>query len=564
MSQVDSETVLLPQDSKALGAFYTDSQVADFLVRWAIRSKSDSVLDPSFGGGVFLRSACKRLVELAGDAGTQVFGVEIGEAIHAEISEKLFEEFGVRKRNLLLADFFAVAPGVLPQVDVVVGNPPFIRYQRFSGGARRRALTRAASAGVKLSGLASSWAPFVVASVGAIRRDGRLAMVVPFELCHASYALPVLRHLAASFSSITLLTFRKKLFPDLSEDTLLLLGEGKGGRSSNFHIRDLKHAGALSELQTSGSRLLPGARSVSAPALASGEERLVEQFIPRRARELYRELRGTGLEANPQTARLGELADVGIGYVTGANDFFHLSTAVATMWGVPKRYLRPAVRSGKSLTGLSFTPGDWLESVKRGEESYLLHLDAEDLPASVRKYLENGERAGVANAYKCRTRVPWYRVPHVYQPDAFLTYMSGTLPKLVANDTDAVAPNTLHVVRLNRSTPISRDVLATLWQTSLTRLSVEIEGHALGGGMLKLEPTEAENVLIALPLARTQSLRGLSGELDVLLRRGDSVAAQDLADRIVLSAIGLSRAESATLREAAEILRERRYARGGA
>ncbi len=54
---------------KALGAYYTDSQVADFLVWWAVRNVTDTVLDPSFGGGVFLRSACKRLRESHGQRG---------------------------------------------------------------------------------------------------------------------------------------------------------------------------------------------------------------------------------------------------------------------------------------------------------------------------------------------------------------------------------------------------------------------------------------------------------------------------------------------------------------
>src|SRR3954466_4942721 len=42
-------------DAKAFGAFYTDAQIAEFLAWWAIRERGDTVLDPSFGGGVFLR-----------------------------------------------------------------------------------------------------------------------------------------------------------------------------------------------------------------------------------------------------------------------------------------------------------------------------------------------------------------------------------------------------------------------------------------------------------------------------------------------------------------------------
>jgi len=51
----------------------------------------------------------------------------------------------------------------------------------------------------------------------------------------------------------------------------------------------------------------------------------------------------------------------------------------------------------------------------------------------------------------------------------------------------------------------------------LTSLSVEIEGHALGGGMLKLEPSEAENVLLATGHGR---IAPLMAELDRLVRAG--------------------------------------------
>jgi adenine-specific DNA-methyltransferase len=230
---------------KSLGAYYTDSQVADFLVSWAVRRSKDTILDPSFGGGVFLRSSCKRLRDLKGDTNSQVFGVEFDEPVHRRISEKLHEEFGVAPANLIESDFFALDPGQLKPVDVIVGNPPFIRYQRFAGALRERALTRAAEQGLRLSQLSSSWLPFLIHSVRFLRTGGRLAMVIPFEIAHAAYASPVLKHLALKFESVTFLTFRKKLFPDLSEDALLLLAEGRQESVSKarFFLRDLQHAG---------------------------------------------------------------------------------------------------------------------------------------------------------------------------------------------------------------------------------------------------------------------------------------------------------------------------------
>jgi adenine-specific DNA methylase len=241
--------------AKALGAFYTDAQVAEFLVWWAVRDVTDIVLDPSFGGGVFLRAACQRLEALGGSPHDRVFGVELDEHVHQEITNKLRQEFAITPRHLVCNDLFASKCPTSMQVDVIVGNPPFIRYQRFTGATRERALQQMARAGVTLSALTSSWLPFLIHSITQLKPGGRLAMVLPFELTHAAYARTGLDFLMRSFGSVNLLTFRQKLFPDLSEDTLLLLADQKGKSATSWRWRDLAHAGELADLIRSDTRV---------------------------------------------------------------------------------------------------------------------------------------------------------------------------------------------------------------------------------------------------------------------------------------------------------------------
>src|SRR5947209_9941564 len=234
-------TAVLPRlDAKTFGAYYTDEEVANFLVRWAIRSKDDAVLDPSFGGGVFLRASASRIYTLGGTPSRQVAGVELDAAAFEEAGD-----FRISQGN-----FFDIGAGDgdqwLGTFDAVVGNPPFIRYQRFSGADRRKALSRAAEHGVTLSQLTSSWAPFIVHSAAMLKRGGRLAMVVPYEIVHARYAKPVLEFLAARFRELSLLTFTEPLFPSINEATVLLLADGKDeGRSERLSISNFVNAGGL-------------------------------------------------------------------------------------------------------------------------------------------------------------------------------------------------------------------------------------------------------------------------------------------------------------------------------
>jgi adenine-specific DNA-methyltransferase len=546
LGDVPSLTAPSGPQAKAFGAFYTDAVVASFLVRHAVRHAEDRVMDPSFGGGVFLRAALGQLGALGGEA-TGVFGVELAHAAYTQVSSRLTE---VPPCNLLRADFFDVSPTDLPPLDAIVGNPPFIRYQSLNEDIRKKAALRALGAGVRLSHLASSWAAFVVHSAAFLKPGGRLGMVLPVELAHAGYARSVLHHLRQTYRRVTLLTFEERLFPDLSQDTLLLLAEDKGAPFEGFFWRNIER---VRDLEALSQELSPTERLPEAPLL-EGRERLIMRLLPKAARDLYREL-----AAHPLVSRLGTLADVGIGYVTGANSFFHLSPERAQALGLAAKHLQRAVFRSAALSGLSFGETDWQRAAQRGRAGYLLHVAEDGMTPELRAYLETGEAQGIHHAYKCRVRTPWYAVPHVYVPDAFLTYMSGLRPQLVANTAGAVAPNTLHVVRFRPQVDISAQALAAFWQTSLTSLSAELEGHALGGGMLKLEPGEAQRVLIATP---NGDFSGLIEKLHTLLRQGKPDEARALADGVLLQdALGLSARECALLRHATRSLRDRRYYR---
>lgn len=537
--------------AKELGAYYTDSQVADLLTSWAVRRSTDTVCDPSFGGGVFLRAACKRIAGLGGDAFVSVHGVEIDSSVHGLIGGKLISEFSLNPLQLVNADFFSLSPG-RGQFDAIVGNPPFIRFHRFAGDGRQRALDRAAEAGVTLSKLASSWAPFLVHASGMLAPGGRLAMVVPAEIGYATYAGPVLKYLGNSFGQVSLLTFRQRLFPELNEETYLLLAEDFGGTSSLCQVINFRDVSeACHEIFSSDTT------DLDISSLNRKELRFAEAFLSAQARDLYSELRNS-----PSCVRLGDCADVGIGYVTGANEFFHLSEQEARQRGITEEFLRPAVLRAGGFNGTTFRVEDWRASLKTKNSAYLLMIPPKaKIDGPVRRYLDEGLAAGVNLGYKCRNRKPWYSVPHVNRAGGFLSYMSGDRPRLVVNSSGAVAPNTLHVLNSKPGGRLSLEHMTSAWYCSLARLSIELEGHALGGGMLKLEPSEAERVLMPLYVARPEFLN----TIDRLVRQGNEHEARQLADEVILrQCLGLTASQCQVLSDSADELASRRTRRTAA
>ncbi len=580
------------QVAKALGAYYTDAVVARFLVRWALRKPHDTLADPAFGGGVFLAAASERLQQLGGSPEAQVFGVELDPATYQQSARVLATHFAIRKEHLFQGDFFHFQPPV--RLSCVVGNPPFIRYQRLAKAVRERALALAQQQGVRLDRRASVWAAFVVQAAAWLEPGGRLGLVVPLELAHAAYARPVLAYLARAFREVTLIACRERLFPDLSQEVLLLLAEGQrasgctgaarpdrgsspGEEGALFWLQELAHAGELETFWPApgctgaarpdrgsstwctgaarpdrGSSPSPKAQALDPKALVSGQARLAAYWLPPSLKGLYQSLAAASW-------RLGQVARVDIGYVTGHNAFFHLSPAQAQRWAIPQAFLRPAVWRAGALRGLWLTQTDWQEASTASLAGYLLCIPKEaNPPSALARYLREGEAQGVPLAYKCRKRRPWYALSPK-APEAFLTYMNHQAPRLVANPLGAVAPNSLHGVYLQATAGLSPKALAALFQTSLTQLSAEIEGHALGGGMLKLEPSEAERLVLPKVNMNQADLEALAEALDPLLRQGRVQEAQSLADRHLLQEhLGLSAKEVSALAEAAQYLRARR------
>jgi len=453
---------------KEAGAYYTPDPVVATLLQWAVRSKQDRLIDPACGDGRFI-AGHRYAVGIEQD-------VEAAQSAIARAPWALVHE----------GDFFSWAAETTERFECAAGNPPFICYQKFSGQMRDRALELCDRLGVHFSGLTSSWAPFLATVAGLLKPGGRLAFVVPAEIGHAPYAAPLLDYLIGQFSLVHITAVREKLFPHISEDCWLLYAEGHGG--STTHIRF-----------SAQDRFAPSerpARKYQSVSVAEWRDvwnrRLRPFLIGDEARELYRDI-GT----QPGTRRLGDLASVGIGYVSGANEFFHLRPSQVAKLDIPKSFLHPTVRNGRVLPASRLT-SSIVERWKRNDDPFMLLKipRTRELPRAIKRYLETDAARTAQTAYKCRVREPWYSVPDVQIPDFFLSYMSGIEPGLVRNDAGCTCTNSVHAVRL-RTKEAAR--FLTSWGTPLVHLSCEIEGHPLGGGMLKLEPREAKQIMLPTP-----------------------------------------------------------------
>lgn len=505
---------------KARGAFFTPAGVTQHLADWALRSETDKVLEPSAGEAAFLEAAVRRLRAL-GAEDPHVYGVEL-HAWSARVGRDSVAAAGGRA-TIRVGDFFLTE--AKPVYDAVIGNPPFVRYQDFAGESRDRARFAALQQGVALTGLASSWAAFVIHSAAQLKPGGRLGMVLPAELLSVNYAAVVRRFLLEQFASVELIVFDEQLFSDAEADTVLVKADGwKGEPAGRATLRQTRNADTLGDL---------GAGTTWSPA--DPADRWHADPLRQGTVDSITHLLGDDGAFVP----LIKYGETSLGAVTGANKYFTLSPDRVKRLGIPQRDLvRISPPGSAHLRGLALTASAMTRLGRAGQATWLLAPSS--MPAAeTMEYIKSGEATGVNTAYKCRVRAPWWKVPLLAPPDLFLTYMNANTARIVTNEAGTRHLNSVHGVYLSDDNrDVARDVLPIASLNSLTLLGAELVGRSYGGGILKVEPREADRWWMPAPavlMKHRDELVALKPRVQRLLQARNLAAAVALVDAVLLS-----------------------------
>lgn len=402
---------------KLRGAYFTPRDLARKLCAWAVRGPNERILDPSCGDGAFLAEARA--------LGARVTGVDI----HRPSLDDARRH--VPDARLVHADFFDYCSRG-ERFDTIVGNPPFIRYQRLAH--RDKIVKMADAAGAALSSLANAWAPFAVLASKLLTPGGRMALVIPREALFVNYGREVFRYLRDHFREVRVETLEGFHFEDALQKVAVLFCDGAG------------------ESSRAGEEISWRAKEIDERTFEMYQA-ISRRFVP-----------------------LSTVARVKLGIVTGDKDFFVLDRESIRHWNIPAGYLVPVVDSAPQ--GLRVTEVDrWL-------------LRTADVKP-IRRYIAYGESKGVSRRYKCRIRTPWHRLNLGTRPDGFLTYLVYDRPRLAANEAGAYCTNNFHGVYAPE--PLR---LAAAFMNPVTLMGIELIGRVYGGGVLKIEPGDASRILV--------------------------------------------------------------------
>jgi adenine-specific DNA methylase len=513
---------------KVRGGYYTPAAVARFLARW-VRAAGPKILEPSCGDGAILR-------ELAALT-NQAHGVEL--VAHEAAKSRAFAP--VDTENLFTWLCNTAAGGW----DAVAGNPPYIRFGTWASDQREPALELMRRTGLRPTRLTNAWVPFVVASTVLARDGGRVGPVLPAELLQVTYAAQLRDFLLSRFAEITLVTFERLVFAGILQEVVLFCGVVGAGPAQirTVHLGD---ADALAHADLGVD---------SAPALLHENEKWTKYFLDSAQIRLLRTLK-----QSDTLTRLGRLADVDVGIVTGRNSFFTFTDAEAQGLGLTAHCV-PLVSRSTQLSGLVYDSDCRATDIAARHRTWLLDAPRNPTDPALVAHIDAGEAAGVHNGYKCSIRKPWWSTPSLWIPDLFMLRQIHLAPRLTVNAATATSTDTVHRVRLHRPAPdIDPTALAVVFHNSATFAFAEIMGRSYGGGILELEPAEAEQLPIPPPgYASTE----LAQDVDLLLKANEVDKALDVVDRhVLIDGLGWSPEVVAQCRSAWRALRGRRTRRG--
>ena len=531
---------------KLRGAYYTPLTLAEKMIEFFVKDKNiRSILEPSCGDGVFIDAALEQ--GLLAD-GKSMTAVEIEKDETDKLSVKYASNSDI---HIINRDFFEFyRENTHNNYDLIVGNPPYIRYQYLMESQRTEMSEILISHGMKSNKLINAWVGFIVACVQMLSDNGKIAFVIPAEILQVVYAEDLRFFLAEKLSKITLLTFEELVFPDIEQEIVVLIGE-KGKEEAGIRIIELNNLDDLSwlDLEKNGFQ-----------KLSHVHEKWTKYFTSKEENELIAEIR-----ADKRFQKLSDVALINVGITTGNNKYFSVNQATVEKYGL-KDTVRPLIGRSSHANSVYFKKDDWQENVDAGKAAYLIDFPSDPIwtyPQGYRDYIEWGEENRQNEGYKLRIRDFWYQIPSVWVPDAFFLRRNNICPKFVLNCCEAVSTDTMHRLKFNEGVEPERIVLS--YYNSISFAFSEICGRSYGGGVLEILPGEVGNIVVpVLEDVPLYVVRDTLLRVDQTIRSGEDIEkVLDLVDKKIV--IGYLKVDDEVCKMARRIwkkMQRRRLKRG--
>jgi len=441
---------LIPDEERhTLGQFYTPPSIAELIVKWAVRSPTDTVMDPAVGSGTFLVKAYIRLAELK-LAHYRKKGMKTRPVgLHKEILSHLYADdvnpfpahltamnlamrdvrYPTSEMNVIVEDFFNIGPKqkvlapyviktpagefrrevIIPKVDAVVANPPYTRWVEIPKKTQD-AITDAVGKTLKKYGIVGGigtetgiYVHFISYALNFLKKNGRVGMIISNSWLQADYGVNFANFLLDHFKVKAVIDFNQRLFriPLIATCVLLLeKEENREARDENkttflYVDKEAKVEEILDAIENPrgwADRFL--SNSIKQRYLSRDEKWIKTMF---KTDEIEKTIRASPFIISIKDVfepRYGNILGVSARGGTGADKFFYLTEKDALKWGLTGKYVHPLLSSPRYSKFFTFTSEDWRELKDKGKPCYafVCHEPRGLLSKNVKEFIDWGKK----------------------------------------------------------------------------------------------------------------------------------------------------------------------------
>ncbi|MEM0066375.1 MAG: N-6 DNA methylase [Sulfolobales archaeon] len=301
-------------ERKNLGQYFTPIEVARFMCSLITKPKNAVVLEPCAGTGVFL---------------TVLHSMGFRNIAAYEIDSTLPNYSPVKIEYM---DFLTIEP--VEKFDVVVGNPPYVRWRNIPK-KWREVFRRSPYWSRVINGLSDLTYAFIYHSVNMLKPGGELVFITPVFWMETVHGSKLRKHLLERGHLELVVNFNEmKIFDEVSSTIVVFKyvksRENKPIKVVRVHSKDkltVHHLAKVQELlrklETGVSYVREGVyEAFMSPQFRNGEPWLP---VPRAVVKKNPLLRSNPAEHSSRIVLLGEIAEIGNGMVSGLDEAFRLS-----------------------------------------------------------------------------------------------------------------------------------------------------------------------------------------------------------------------------------------------
>lgn len=583
------EGLILGRERHRLGQYYTPPPIVELIVEMCIASPNDGVLDPACGSGSFLVKTYHKLrdlkkkedpfrggAQLHRELLSQVYGIDIN-PFPAQLSSMNLAVRNLKVRseniNLVVSDFFKIKPGMAPlppEFDVVITNPPYTRQEEmeYKGKIRDMALTYSDGTKIDIDARAGIYVYFFTHGAKFLKHRGRIGYITSNSWLDVKFGEGLKEFFLDHFKIDFIIEHDAGVFETPVVDTCITILE-KADRELLKQARDenvIKFVRIKKPMDI--AEISEFIRTIS----ADHEDDKIRVVMTKQRELTSKEKWGKYLRApsiyfrilqHPGITLLNEVADVNYGIKTGANEFFILDKEKRDVWGIKDGYLKPVINSLRDIKYIEFGQEDISKYV------LMVHDDKDKLAdENIVKYIEFGEEKEYPKRPSIRGRKRWYDLGEKTPAPILLSEKLRRRVFFVWNKSHTLAGKNLIEIRPKSEKLEDILVLLGILNSTVSILSVELQGRLYGGGMLDLQVYE----LAQLPILNPNRLKGdvrkkLENaflEICDAQRRGDTKSeerAKKELDNEIFSILGLTRSERKQVYTGLEYLRRMRRKR---